>query len=183
MSTNINKYCIFRLPKWNALVPSYVQAYSNTNYTLLGMIVEAVYKTKAVHSADDRGEGEDDDRGGGDGNGSGGAGDGGEMTAAAAIRQRILEPLSMTSAYLESHEAPPPAIVPTTVGSSGGGGSRRSEDGGGEDGGKKPTAVGICPHHHYATSDFASTAGISPVFAPTPSSKYVLQAGGGGICY
>ena len=139
-----------------------VQAYSNTNYTLLGMVVEAVCQDEGGLT-------------------HGNANSGGAKTAAAVIRERVLEPLGMTSAYLESHECEPAiaaaaAAAPARAcsGSSGGG------DESGVDGGSDATTAvtvprGLCPHHHYATTAFVSTAGLSPVFVPTDASKYVVE--------
>ena len=95
--------------------PGEAFAYSNTNYTLLGMVVEAVTGNPATLE----------------------------------IRKRILEPLHMTSAYMETHERPPPSP---------------SSDG-----------YPLCPHHHYMTPTFVESAGVSPEFCATMASPYIFD--------
>ena len=88
-------------------------SYSNSNYTILGLVIESV----TGH------------------------------TATAEIRRRILEPLGLKSAYLESFEAPPLDNYQLTR------------------------------HYHYATQQFVDTAGMSDLFVQTPPSchRYLVD--------
>jgi D-alanyl-D-alanine carboxypeptidase len=80
-------------------------SYSNTNYTLLGLVIEHVTQNSAAFE----------------------------------IRSRLLEPLGLTSAYLESFETAPSSSAPSTK---------------------------LTSHYHYATRHFVETAGISRHFQP-----------------